>query len=137
MASIEPVSQANNMQYTSPAARAETASTSTSNNQSDTSGGTPQYLIPVIQIDPNTGIAVTKIRNTETGNDIAQYPAKRVVEEYSRHLQAEKTEHEASKSSNPTASVSSNSAVSAQTSVNVVAASSSSASTDDGKGSKK
>lgn len=90
MAPIDPVSQSAGVQY-SPRARTTPADTPVAAESSGSSNSVPQYLSPVIQVDARTGVAVTQIRDTDTGEALSQYPAKKVVEEYTRHASVEQS----------------------------------------------
>jgi hypothetical protein len=90
MAPIESVTSASSAQFT-PVSKSETSTSSDMGNQTGANlGGAPQYLSPVTQVDPMTGVAVTQIRDRQTGDPVVQYPSQRVVEEYARHSGTEK-----------------------------------------------
>ncbi|MDA8231850.1 MAG: hypothetical protein M0006_10975 [Magnetospirillum sp.] len=44
----------------------------------------PQYLSPVTQIDPQTGVAVLAIRDVQSGKILGESPSRQVIEEYRR-----------------------------------------------------
>lgn len=47
----------------------------------------PGYMTPIIKVEPTVGLALLVVRDANTGEVQAQYPAERVVEEY-RHAEA-------------------------------------------------
>ncbi|WP_068491111.1 hypothetical protein [Paramagnetospirillum marisnigri] len=42
------------------------------------------FTTPVIKVDNNTGLALLVVRDGSTGEELDQYPSKKVVEEYQR-----------------------------------------------------
>ncbi len=53
--------------------------------------GTSQirYISPVVQLDPEAGLAVLRMRDTESGDVRVQIPAEKVVREYRSNQAAE------------------------------------------------
>ncbi|MBF0130824.1 MAG: hypothetical protein HQL33_12620 [Alphaproteobacteria bacterium] len=45
----------------------------------------PKFMSPVIRVDASAGLAVLVVRDGDSGDVRAQYPAKKVVEEYRTH----------------------------------------------------
>jgi hypothetical protein len=56
---------------------------------------TPQFISPITNIDPDTGIAVLVVRDVFSGEVADQYPSKQVVDEYRRHLMPEPADRQA------------------------------------------
>jgi hypothetical protein len=52
---------------------------------SSASSGPIGFTSPVIKVDADTGLALIVVRDGSTGEQLDQYPSKKVVEEYQRH----------------------------------------------------
>ncbi len=50
--------------------------------QSPTAGAQVRFMSPIIDIDPEAGLALLKVRDTESGEVEFQVPAERAVKEY-------------------------------------------------------
>lgn len=68
-----------------------------SHKDESAASGPIAFTSPVIKVDADTGLALIVVRDGSTGEQLNQYPSKKVVEEYQRHQAAPA---EASKPSN-------------------------------------
>ena len=84
--------------YTPPS-RSSSPASAVSASQS-AKGVTPQFVSPKGSIDPKSGVYVTEVRDTGTGQVTFQYPSKKVVAAYARTHKSEQ-EQQTPEQSNP------------------------------------
>ena len=84
--------------YTPPS-RSSSPASAVSASQS-AKGVTPQFVSPKGSIDPKSGVFVTEVRDTGTGQVTFQYPPKKVVAAYARTHKSEQ-EQQTPEQSNP------------------------------------
>ncbi|MBC8337876.1 MAG: hypothetical protein ISR51_04930 [Rhodospirillales bacterium] len=90
METIKPVE--GNVVYSPPSRPSKTSSSGDSTT--GIRNVAPQFVSPKGNIDPQTGVFVTEVRDTGTGQVTFQYPSKKAVAAYTRSNQSEKADVE-------------------------------------------
>lgn len=88
MATISALSSATSVGMPTPKPQPNQHQEQTQHAGADKPSDGPQYLSPVVNVDPNTGIAVLVVRDTTTGEELSQYPTRMAIDEYSKKLKA-------------------------------------------------